>query len=297
MEIWRLRYFLAVAEELHFGRAAKKLLISQPGLSQQISKLEQELGVRLFEREGGVTLTAAGKALHRSAAHLLAEMERVEAEVRAFASGRAGTLSIVLTPPPAPAAFNNVLNGFRHDNPSVQIRVQTAWTEWNVRALRSGEADVAVVLLPVETDEDLAFIDVGQEPLSVALPASHPLAGQAEVSPEELLTERFFFWPREQAPGAYDRILDYLSTSKTRTVDRFEPDPIRLASAVGEGDGFTIAIRSRGEAMQFPGVVWKPLPDNAPTFRHALCWQRGSCSATTKRFLEYVQQNLLPHEA
>jgi DNA-binding transcriptional LysR family regulator len=293
MEIWRLRYFLVVAEELHFGRAAKKLLITQPGLSQQISKLEQELGVRLFERAGGIALTPAGEALQRSASHLMAEMDRVEEEVRAYASGRAGTLSIFLTPPPAPAAFNGMLNSFRRDYPGVDIRIQTAWTNWNLKAVESGEIDLALVLLPVDGHKDLEFVEVSHEAPSVALPVAHPLASAEEVTPESLLDLPFFFWPREQAPGAYDRILRYLSLHGKRAVDRYEPDPIRLASAVGEGNGFTIAIRSRGEAMQFPGVVWRPLPDDAPKFRHGLCWRHETGSATTRHFLEYVGQNLL----
>lgn len=286
-----------MAEELHFGRAAKKLLISQPGLSQQISKLEQELGVRLFEREGGVVLTAAGGALHRAASHLLAEMERVEDEVRAYASGHAGTLSIVLTPPPAPAAFNSMLSRFRRDYPGVELRIQTAWTNWNLKAVESGEVDVALVLLPVDTHKDLDFVEVSQEAPSVALPTSHPLAAGGEVTPETLLDVPFFFWSREQAPGAYDRILDYLSPKGKRAVDRYEPDPIRLASAVGEGNGFTIAIRSRGEAMHFPGVVWKPLPEDAPKFHHGLCWRHETGAPTTRHFLEYVEQLLTGEES
>lgn len=292
MEIWRLRYFLAVADELHFGRAAKKLLITQPGLSQQIAKLEQELGVKLFERAGGISLTPAGAALLRSASHLITEMHRVEEEVRAYASGRAGTLSIFLTPPPAPVAFNDMLNSFRHDYPDVDIRIQTAWTNWNIKAVESGEIDVALVLLPVEERKEIQVVEVSQEAAVVALPSSHPLAAADEIDPESLADIPFFFWPREQAPGAYDSVLRYLSSHGKTNVDRYEPDPIRLASAVGEGKGFTIAIRSRGEAMQFPGVIWKPLPADAPKFHHGLCWRNETAEATAKHFLEYVERIL-----
>lgn len=285
-----MRYFLALADELHFGRAAEKLAISQPGLSQQIFKLEQELGVRLFDRNRGVRLTLAGDALRRSAAHLIEEMERVEAEVRAYASGEVGSLRILLTRS-APTTFNLVLDGFREDFPGVEVHIQTGWTEWNLRALRSSEADLAAVLLPV-TEAGVECMEVGLEPLSVALPASHPLARREEVDPKDLLDEKFYFWPREEAPGAFDSVLGYLSSfGRTRTVDRYEPDIMRLVSALaeGKGEGFTIATRSRGQEVHFPGVVWRSLPDTAPAFRIGLCWRPQSAPPVAKQFVEYLR--------
>lgn len=291
MEIWRLRYFLTLAEELHFRRAAERLRISQPGLSQQIVKLEQELGVQLFDRTNGVALTGAGQALQRSGGRLVRELEQVEAEIRALATGRTGVLRLLLTRSAAGTSMSDLIEGFRQSHPTIKLDVETAWTSWNLRALRAGEADVAAVLLPIEHDGDLEVVELGTEPLSFVLPNDHRLA-TVEATPEDLADEPLLFWPRDQAPAAFDALMHSLWPPLGKDVARQEPDIIRLIAAVQEGAGFTIATSARGRTMQFPGVTWKPLPDGAAQFRYGLCWRKVTVNPSSRVFGDFAKRQL-----
>lgn len=290
MEIWRLRYFLVLAEELHFRRAAERLQISQPGLSQQIAKLENQLGVELFDRTNGVALTGAGEALQRSGGRLIREVEQVEAEIRALATGRTGILRLLLTRSAAGTSMSDMVEGFRQTHPSIKLDVETGWTAWNLRALRAGEADVAAILLPIEPHDDLNVVEVGTEPLSVALPNDHPLAAAEELTPDDLVDEPFLFWPRDQAPGSFDELMRSLWNPRGKEVFRYEPDIIRLIDAVQHGLGFTIATRARGRMMHFPGIRWKPLPDRVAAFRYGLCWPKVTVNPSSRVFGEYIKQ-------
>ena len=150
MDLRRLRYFAVVAEELHFRRAAERLHIAQPGLSQQIRVLERELGAVLFNRTtAGVTLTEAGRTLRDEGVPLLREVERVAALVRAAAEGRSGRLRIVLTRSLAGSSPDELMTEFRSRHPDAEIDIETAWTTRNVAMVRAAEADAAFVRLPL----------------------------------------------------------------------------------------------------------------------------------------------------
>ena len=150
MELRRLAYFAVLAEELHFRRAAERLRIAQPGLTQQIRVLERELGATLFERStSGVTLTDAGQVLLEEGVPLLREADRVTERVRAAAQGRTGLLRIVHSRSLAGGLPDELVRTFRQLHPDADIGVESAWTARNVAMLRTGEADAAFVRLPL----------------------------------------------------------------------------------------------------------------------------------------------------
>lgn len=289
LELWRLRYFLAVADELHFGRAAKRLRMSQPALSQQIAKLEHDLRARLLDRVPAVKLTPAGSELQRLGQRLINEALQIEDDVRAADAGRSGNIRVLLTRSAPGPTVNDLLRGFREAFPLLDVSTQTAWTAWNLQTLRDGDADIAVALSPV-IDDELNVLELGSEPLGVVLPDPHPLLAKDAIDPAELASEPFFFWPREQAPAAYDRLLGGLWGDTRRVVDSYEPDILRLVELVQQGRrGFSVAAWGRAQTLNLPGVAWRPLIAGSPRLHYALCWRKVGASSTAQRFAEYVQ--------
>jgi len=185
LDLRKLRYFVAVAERLHFGRAAAALYITQPALSRQIRQFEEELGVELFERSSRqVTLTPAGKRLAEDGARLLADSQAAVAQARRVQeSGQSITVGFMLGMDIAP-----VMAAFAHIHPRVEILLQRLrW--WNhAAALRDGRVDAGFVRLPLPT-EGLEIRALYQEPVCVAVPAGHPLAAMTSVGISQLAAE------------------------------------------------------------------------------------------------------------
>lgn len=272
MELRQLRYFAVLVETLHFGRAAIQLHISQPGLSQQIRRLEQELGVVLLERGRQTRLTAAGSALAEAAGSLLAHEEQVRTRVRQVASGAGGSLTVVLTRSAPTQLTHDLLERFRGQHPEVEIHTETAWTSHNVSMLRTGKADAALVQLPLDNNSGLCVREVARSALCVILPSGHPLAGRRKVRLDELRSQPYVGWPREQAPGAWDRLLSSVWGEAQPRMVRIEPDLERMIAAVQDGWGFAMATRERAVQLQRKGVVVRGLAMPSADYVFGLCW-------------------------
>jgi DNA-binding transcriptional LysR family regulator len=292
MELRRLKYFAVLAEELHFGEAARKLHIAQPGLSQQIKALENELKVELFHRTSrAVSLTPAGQVLAEEVRLLLEHADRVEEKVRALSSGTRGVLRILFTrSAPGDNAYR-LVERFKSGNPGVDVLTETAWTAWNLEALRNRTADVVVVLLPLADEvDDLEVFPLGEEPLSVALPPGHPLAKKRKISRAALRAEPAVLWPRSLAPGAYDRLIEELWPGlETLPIARAEPDMERMLAAVQAGAGFTLLSSARASHLHLRGVALRPLTGPAPVYRFGLCWLRDTANPVVARFVHLVR--------
>src|SRR5579871_1682031 len=208
MELRHLRYFVAVAEELHFHRAAQRLHISQPPLSQQIRALERELGVSLLSRNRRrVALTAAGAAFLDDARAILTSVERAADRARGIARGSQGTISIGFV---GSAMFSptlpNILREFHDGHPDVELVLRELPTSAQLAALAGGEIDVGVIRGPIdlaELDGQLELMTIQREHLVVAVPAEHPLAARRRLRAEELRGESFVVLARREAPGLY----------------------------------------------------------------------------------------------
>ena len=207
MELRHLRAFLAVAEELHFGRAAQRLHMSQPPLSQQVQRLERELGVELFRRNRRrVELTPAGSALVPEARRTLAAAERAAAVVASVAAGASGRLTLGFIGSTAHGVLPRLVRALREDAPDLEIALVEASTAQQIELLRLGQLDAGLVRPPILA-AGIELEIVGVEPLRAVLPDDHPLAGRASVELSELAGEPFVLFPRSIGPGLYDQIV------------------------------------------------------------------------------------------
>lgn len=209
MELRHLRYFLAVADEGNVTRAAARLGLSQPPLSQQIRELERELGVTLLHRTPqGVTLTAAGEAFRDEAARTLQAADGARQAAQRAARGQTGTLRVGFT---GSAAFNPVvaatLREFRRRWPQVQLLLSETNTTRLTEALLDRSLDAAFLRPGVAVPPELALHRYPDEPMCVALPESHPLAGQARIALQALAQDDFVLFPRSVGLSLHDAIL------------------------------------------------------------------------------------------
>lgn len=286
VELRRLRYFVVLAEELHFRRAAERLHIAQPGLTQQIRVLERELGAALFERStSGVTLTDAGRILLEDGVPLLREADRIAERVRDAARGRTGLLRIVHTRSLAGALPDELVRAFRQLRPGADIAVETAWTTRNVAMLRAGEADAAFVRLPLADAEDLGVMRLGQTELVVVLPGGHPLAGRRALRPADLRGAGIVSWPREQGPGYFDRIQSAIWGNESPVLVASEPDPEHLLAAVAAGAGLCVLDAKRAAKLRPRGVVLRRFAPPGLTGAFGVAWNPRRHSPLLDAFL------------
>ena len=203
-----VRYFVAVAEELHFRRAADRLHVSQPSLSRAVRDLERSLGVQLFTRtRRRVQLTDAGRRLLEEAPRLLAEFERLLADTRRVGLGELGYLSVVFLPSATADLMPRIVRAYRAQYPEVQLEVEELLDEPQLEALRSGRAHVGI--LRSEHEEDgLRFEPFGTDVTCVVLPEGHRLASRKQLSYSDLAKEDFILWPRNESPEGFDRVMD-----------------------------------------------------------------------------------------
>ena len=203
----QLHAFAVLAEELHFGRAARRLGIAQPPLSQQIRRLEEKVGHALFDRgSGGVTLTAAGRELLPAAQRALDEVAGGLDAARRVGSGRTGRLRIGFAASLALTVLPGLLRAYRDRYPAVELDLRELTTAPQVAALAEHVLDVGLMREPPQ-QEGLAFEEVVGERFVAVLPAAHPLAGQRVVPVAALAAEPFVLLPRATAPTVHDRIV------------------------------------------------------------------------------------------
>ena len=208
-----LRYFVAVAEEGHLTRAAQRIGIQQPPLSQQIRALERELGTQLFRRlPRGMELTDSGQALLTDARTILAQMAQTVDTVRGVSRGERGRIVLGFTESSALHPFvPSVIRAFRHSAPEVALTVEESNTAELVDALRHNRVDIAFIRSPVGNEHDLKIETVLQEKMVVALPSAHPLAlarGRRKgIALAALAHEHFILTRRPSGPGLYDAII------------------------------------------------------------------------------------------
>ena len=259
MEFRQLQLFVAVAEELHFGRAAARIGMAQPPFSQQIRRLESELGVELLTRTSRrVALTTAGVRLLEEARALLARRTDVIHAVQQAASGETGNLRVGFSASSAFGVLPDIVLRFRTRFPKVKLELDDSETLNVGAALAAGELDIAIVRAPFR-HEGLIVERLLRERFVLALPARHPRARQQVVALSSLASEPFVLFPRHSAPGLHD-----LVTSMCLAAG-FSPNILQEASSwpsvvgmVEAGLGLTIAPAS-SQALCPKGVVFRPL--------------------------------------
>jgi len=213
MELRQLRYFAAVADELHFGRAAEKLHMSQPPLSVQVGQLERELGVALFERTTRqVVLTPAGRRLRDRVRALLDDVTSIEVDMRQYADGLTGELTAGFVSSANYTVLPGLVQLFRSRRPQVDLSLIPLTSGEQLARVRAGRLDVALVRDDLPGDEgDLHAEVVFEERLVACVPAGHALADRGEIAPAELADLPHISYPRSLMPGYTDRIIDVFS--------------------------------------------------------------------------------------
>jgi len=203
-DLRRLRYFVAVAEELHFGRAARRLNVSQPPLSVQIRTLEREIGTPLLIRtQRRVELTEAGRVLLEEARRLLDQAEAAVVHARRAAEGAVGRLAIGFVSTVDYSILPPLVRRFRQKHPGIALKLLELTGDRQRALLQSGELDLGLSILPSPASS-LTMRPVFREPLIAAVPANHLLAGRRRIALRSLAAEAFIQFPRELAPGLYD---------------------------------------------------------------------------------------------
>jgi LysR family hca operon transcriptional activator len=291
MELRHLRYFVAVAEELNFTRAAARLHTSQPSLSQQIRQLEAAVGVPLLERSRQhVALTSAGRVFLREAKEILGRVAHAGRLAKQAADGRAGDLSVGTFP----AADVRILPSLRPvlaaHLPDLRLILHSKYAIDPVAGLVAGTLDVAFVRGPIESHE-LQSRELLREQIVMMLPAHHPLARRKRVPVELLHDLPCITMDRSLAPGLYDAIASLYRQAHIRMHAVSSADNVlghlRL---VQEGLGFALLPDSMG-ALLPPGVVMKPLEcDPVPTVSIVVAWKSGNSSPLLRAFVDLVRK-------
>jgi DNA-binding transcriptional LysR family regulator len=211
MELRQIRSFLSVAETLHFGRTAALIHISQPALSLQIRALEEEIGVRLLERNRRkTTLTEAGVAFRKEAAAALSQLDIAIRKSRLAANGKLGFLRIGFIFTAGFEIVPGIVRQFRSLNPEVELSLRSIPTATQLRMLETGSLDVGFLRLPIGEHPALEVLTVHREPFVVVVPRSHQLAKSKKVRLREVSGESFVTYERSYAPGFHDLILGML---------------------------------------------------------------------------------------
>jgi DNA-binding transcriptional LysR family regulator len=287
MELRRLNYFVAVAEELHFRRAAARLHIAQPALSQQVQKLELELGTQLLHRtRRGVSLTPAGAVLLEEARRLLRQAEHAANLTRGASSGAVGRLRVGYLADTVPAALPRAIEGFATRHPGVEVDPETLPARRAIEDVRSGRLDVALVSLPGPT-EGLKVTPVGTETTVAAIASYLPLSGRSSIALPELAETPVVMLPRTANPAFYDGAMGACRDAgiAPRIIETHEPKVELALMIVAAGSGVALMPGSVADVYAVPGVVMRPLAPPAPVTAIALVSRPEPTSTTVEAFL------------
>jgi DNA-binding transcriptional LysR family regulator len=282
-----LRYFVAVAEELHFTRAAERLYIAQPALSEQIRRLEGEVGVELLRRTTRkVELTAAGEQFLLRARRILAEADEALAEASRAARGETGSLRVAAGATAGLAEVPRVLREFREARPLVHLDLrQSDWEDLS-GGLRTETVDAAFVWLPFEHD-GLSFAALRAEPRVVALEAGHPLAAERVLRMEQLVDEPWPWADTDPVALAFWTCMDYRNGAAARrgpTIRSMEG----MLEAVRAGLCVATVPRSQAQVTALPGIAFRPVADLTPATL-ALGWQTAGATPAVRALVEIAR--------
>jgi DNA-binding transcriptional LysR family regulator len=296
MELRHLRYFVAVAEEGHITRAAERLGIQQPPLSQQIKALETELQVQLFRRmPRGVELTQAGQALFTEAQAILQQVEHAVGATRRTARGEAGRAGLGFT---SSASFHpfvpRLIRDYREAHPLVALTLEESGTGELVDALREERLDAAFVRSPIGPAPGIEVQAVLAEAMVAALPAGHPAAARNAGVPlglEALAAETFILYRRPLGPGLYDAIIAACQRAGySPKIGQEAPRMLATLSLVAAGLGVTLVPQSM-RRLRVHGVAYRPLDPAAGLVAPLnLAYRRGESSAAALRFVALARR-------
>ncbi len=292
MELRHLRYFVAVAEELNFTRAAKRLGINQPPLSLQIRQLEKEMGTPLFHRRArGIELTSAGKLLLEEARIILRQVERAKTGVQRRARGETGRINLgsvggTYFHPLIPA----VIREYRIHYPDVVLFPQASSTSLLVARLRCEQIDIAFIRPPLTDNEGLAIELIVDEPAVMVLPAGHPLSRSTSAPLRAFAEETFVLYPRELNPGNYDSFIAACHRAGfSPKLGQEAPQIVSTIPLVAAGLGISIVPSSTSRILP-DAVAYLPIEGDAPRALIGLANRRDDRAPAVQNFLAVARR-------
>lgn len=287
MELRHLRYFVTVAEELSFSRAAEQLRIAQPPLSQQIQALEAELGVKLFDRKKRpLQLTLAGQAFLEEARSTLRQLEQAVLKTQSIHLGESGCLTIGFTSSITNSALPNILRTFQDHYPAVKLILREGNNASQIPKLRDRLVDIIFVYQHqmIEASE-LAVTSIAQETLIAVLPHQHPLAVKPQIALTDLADQDFVMPLYQVVPGLTEQI--YRLCAQQNFVPRVAQEAIFTVTILGlvaGGIGVSL-LPSSVQTLQREGVVYRPLQDVTETIQLSAIWRQQDASPILQQFL------------
>ena len=292
MELRQLRYFVAVGEEQHYGRAAQRLRVAQPALSRQIQNLEEEIGFKLFDRlPRGVKITAAGKLFLDDARRILKEITDATVRAKRIGTGLAGTLRVGFV---QSLSWHGIvpesLRHFRVHRPEAELRLKPLSTTEQIGAVRSGSLDAGYIFTMEETASELNQLRVGFVNVMLAAPVGHTLTKLRKLQLRDLIDAPFILFPRLVSPVFFDRLMAACARGglKTPHVVQETPDEAIILSLVAcnIGVGF-VSSASRWRCP--PDVALLSVTDLNLRLPFALIWRKDNDSPLLAKFLVEVK--------
>jgi DNA-binding transcriptional LysR family regulator len=290
VELRHLRYFVAVAEELHFRRAAERLHVAQPAVSEQVRKLEQELGVKLFNRsQRNVALTIAGTALLEEARHVLRQAEVAQQAARGAGDRATTRLRIGYLPDSLPASVPRALRRLAVVAPNVHVDLTTGPSLRLFEAVRTQRLDAVITSLPAPTN-GLRVTPLGEQGAVAVLPAAHRQALGSAISLERLAPERLVVLPRAANPAFHNAIVAMCHNAGLAPtfVEIPEPRVEHVLLAVAAGAGLALLPETVTERFAAPGIRFVALEAPGAAFRTAVLTRSDTDSLATLAFLRAV---------
>lgn len=290
MELRHLRYFVTVAEELHFGRAAQRLQIAQPPLSQQIRQLEEELGVQLFHRtKRSVQLTEAGQLFLEEACQILTRAEQAIQIVQRADRGETGRLTLGFVGSATYSVLPVVLKVFRRRFPEVLLSLHEMTTTQQVQALHEDRIHLGFVRPPIY-EQELMIESILKEPFVAVLPEFHRLANETQISLRSLANDPFILFPRYLGSGFYDQIVNMCQQVGFQPQVAQEAIQMQTIISLVAAELGVALVPASVQNLQRVGVVYKALAESTSQVELAMVWRPDKISSVLQKFLEVTRQ-------
>lgn len=291
-----LRYFLAVAEELNFNRAAERLHLSQPSLSVAIRKLEEHCGFRLFHRNvHGVELTDAGRRLVPVARELMERSAAVGAFIEQLARGEPEVFRVGYSPFLDMPLIGSIQSGF-HNLAQIPVEFVSAATGTQIRGLLKSELQAGLFLVPFPDEPTITVEVLRRESFFVALPGGHPLERHVTLSVDDIRPQPVIWFGRDVNPSFHDRFLGTCAEAHyTPKVIQPVTTALECMQFVAQGLGISFATRSLSQTG-FAGISFRELDDERFYFETALAYRRDNRSKVLQRFIRFVKERCQSHE-
>ena len=291
MDAQLLRAFTVLAQELHFRRAAERLNIAQPTLTQHIKRLEREINARLFDRtKRTVKLTEAGKMLLDEAIPLLARVEAIKEKVKLVSNGASGHIRLGATEIALNSIFPRLIRRFRQIYPKVEFSFEQCDSASQEKLLLNREIDIGILHPPLY-DRELSAIDIYREPMVLAIPSHHPLTKESVVPIQQLEELPLIMISQQSGPTLHRKLSDFFSHNQTKLyhkqASRTSQTTIALVRA---GFGIGIVPECVSKAIAHKDVVFRGTNPSLPLLTTSIAYNRSKLTSTEKNFIEFVKE-------